>query len=137
MNRRTADEELLSCPKCGKEYSSFYDECPYCEAERTSKAVIKYGRVRGRGEVLGSLILTLALIAGGVCLAVAAVTSGGLSVGREYAVETVAPETVQAGVTEEKVTLTAPPETPADTTGGEDGEPQPTPEGDGEGGSQE
>lgn len=126
---------MITCPKCGREYGSFYDECPYCEAEWTSKAVIKHGRVRGRGELLATLVLTLALVAGGVWLAVSAVTSGGLNIGREYAVEANTPETIQVGVdvTQQEVSLAGAPESTEapDETGGEDGEPQPSPETDG------
>lgn len=103
MNRSNYDGEMIPCPKCGKEYASFYQDCPYCEADRVSRAVIKHGRMRGRGEVFGALILCLLLVAGGVYLAFSAAASGGLTIGREYAVETATPETMQVGVTEQEI----------------------------------
>ncbi len=123
MNRSNFDGEMIPCPKCGKEYASFYHECPYCEAERMSRGIIKHGRMRGKGELLGSLILGLVLVVGGIYLAISAVTSNGLSVGREYAVETVPAATVQVGVTEQEVVIASGQETvPEETidTGEED-----------------
>ncbi len=125
MNRSNFDGEMIACPKCGEEYPSFYNECPYCDAERVSRAVIKHGRVRGKGELLGTLLLSLLLVAGGAYLAVSAVSSGGLDIGREYVVESAAPEVVRAGVTEQKISLSGEqspvPEETSDETPG-DGE---------------
>jgi hypothetical protein len=105
MNRKNFDGEMIQCPKCGKEYASFYEECPFCEAERTSRAVQKYGRKQSAGQRMAAIVLAVLLVLGGGYLVMSLVTSGQVAFGREYAVVTKTPEAMQMGVTKQEVAL--------------------------------
>jgi hypothetical protein len=105
MNRNHYDGELLQCPKCEQEFPSFYTECPYCEAAKKSKAINKRGRVETFGLRVGALILALVLVAGGVYLCASMLGQGIGGFGREYALTTQEPETMQVGVSKQEVSI--------------------------------
>jgi hypothetical protein len=105
MNRNHYDGELLQCPKCEREFPSFYTECPYCEAAKKSKAINKRGRVETFGLRVGTWLLALALVAGGIYLCASMLSQGIGGFGREYAVNSQDPETVQMAVSEQEVSI--------------------------------
>jgi hypothetical protein len=133
MNRNHYDGELLQCPKCEREFPSFYTECPYCEAAKKSKAINKRGRVETFGLRVGTLLLALVLVAGGIYLCASMLSQGIGGFGREYAVTSQDPETMQMAVSEQEVSIagetssvpaqdTGSPEDAAPDTEGEDAE---------------
>jgi hypothetical protein len=105
MNRNHYDGEQLQCPKCEREFPSFYTECPYCEAAKKSKAINKQGRVETFGLRVGGLLLALVLVAGGIYLCASMLSQGIGGFGREYALASQDPETMQVAVSEQEVSI--------------------------------
>jgi hypothetical protein len=128
MNRSHYDGEMIQCPKCQREFPSFYTDCPYCEAATKSKIINKRGKVETFGVRVSALILALVLVAGGVYLGASMLSQGVGSFGREYAVTLQEPEIMQVGVTKQEISIageaSTTPEEEEDTTTPEDGQEQ-------------
>ncbi len=97
-------EGPLLCPTCGQEYSEDLKECPFCRAEELAHIITKKGSYRPRSAIAAGVLLSLALVAGGVLLFQAAQENGGWSIEQEYET-TDTLQTVSGGITQQESSL--------------------------------
>ena len=106
MEQELNEGERIVCDTCGKEYSTQYEECPYCKAERLSKQITKDGGYRSRGGMLAGMLLVIALIVGGVLIAMGSTQNGGWSLTRKYQVaETQTADEISSAITQQEFSV--------------------------------